>query len=195
MTGGVLWRWLDCSGVWATPGEAVREQERVPGCRPSSLCLPMDQSPSKGQGEAAAGPGAIKAMMAFDSNFFMSPQPQALPVVRSGASSCPLKHTNCAHKSHSMVSLCSGSVFVHVWVREVRKQDWGVGWGSGGEEALPIVRRSWWLSQKVWMLFFGYSISSGKSPSHQGNILAEPCLDIEPNRKRCLRASQPCMGS
>lgn len=41
------------------------------------------------------------------------------------------------------------------------------------------------------MLFFSYSISSGKTPSHQENIFAKPCLDIQPSHKRCLRAPSP----
>lgn len=39
--------------------------------------------------------------------------------------------------------------------------------------------------------FFSYSIISGTSPSHQQNIFGKPCLDVQPNCKRCLRASQP----
>lgn len=57
------------------------EQERVPGSRLSTHCLPTDQSPSETQGEALTGPEPIKALMAFDSNFFMSPQPASGEIV------------------------------------------------------------------------------------------------------------------
>jgi len=120
MSNCVLWCWLDRWGVWATPGEAVRE--RVPGCRLSSSYLPTDQSPSKGLGEALMGQRLLKPwwLLTVISSWVHSLQ--GLPAVRSGAWFCPLKHTNCAHKSCSIVSLCSGSVFMHMWRREVRKQ-------------------------------------------------------------------------
>lgn len=57
----------------------------------SSHCLPTDQSPSEGQGEAAAGPEAIKALMAFDSNFFMSPQPAGPASGEIGCLLLPIK--------------------------------------------------------------------------------------------------------
>lgn len=112
--------------------------------------------------------------MAFDSNF-------------SSVHSLQGPAMYCADKSCWMVSLCSGSMFVHVWVRDVRKQDGG----AGDREALPIVRRSWQLGQKVWRLSLSYSISWGKMPSHWGNIFGKLCLDTKPNRKRCFCVSWP----
>lgn len=141
--------------AWATPEEAVREWARVPESRPSSRYLHTHQSPSKGQGEATTGPEANKTLMAFDSNFSSVHSPQG-----------PAMY--CAHKSCWMVSLCSGSMFVHVRVREVRKQDGG----AGDREALPIVRRSWQLGQKVWRPSLSYSISWGKMPSHIWKIMS-----------------------
>ncbi len=115
MTDGVLRRWLDCWGVWATPGEAVREWERVPGCRPSSRCLPTDQSPSEGQGEAAAGPEAIKALMAFDSNFFMSPQPAGPASGEIGCLLLPIKaHKLCPQIPLNGISVLRECVFACV---------------------------------------------------------------------------------
>lgn len=100
MSGSVPRRWLDCRGVWATPGEAVREYGRVPGCRLSSHCLPSDQIPSEGRGEAVAAPEPIKALMDFDSDFFMRPQPAGPASGEIGCLLLPIK----AHKLYPQIN-------------------------------------------------------------------------------------------
>lgn len=125
MTSGVPRSWLD-SGVFVGEGAD----------RPHSV-YPQTRAPLKAGGKLHLGQRLLKPWWLLTVIFSRVHSLRGLPVVRLGASSHPLKQTNCAHKPHSMVSLCLGSVFVHVWVKEVRKQDWGVGEG----ETTPIVRR------------------------------------------------------
>lgn len=171
-----------------TTGE-LRKRESQGACCPPAI-YPHQNPPThpekkkKDGGEATSGPEAIKVLMAFDSNFFMSPRPAGAASGEIGCLFCPLKHTDCAHKSRSMVSLCSGSVFVHTWVRSVWNQAW---WAEAGR----IVRGPGCWSQKVWTLLHSCFISSGESPAHQENIFGKPWADIPPDHKGCLCASQP----
>ncbi len=108
MTACVPKCWLDGRGFLGhTRGSS--KWERVPGCRPSSRsrCLPTDQSPCEGQGEATTGPEAIKAPMAFDSNFFMSPQLAGPASGKIGCLLLPIK----AHKLCPQIQLNGISVF------------------------------------------------------------------------------------
>lgn len=74
--------------------------------RPHAV-YPQTRAPPKGQGEAPAAPDAIKYLMDFDSNFFMSPQ---LAKSASGQIGClllPIK----AHKLCPQIPLNGISVF------------------------------------------------------------------------------------
>lgn len=103
---------LECND-WqcrSSPRKAMRKAPRAHAV----LCLPTEQRPSEGRGEILVRPEAIKDLMGSDSNFFMNPQPEGPASGEIGCLLLPIKHTNCAHRAHSMVSLCSGGVFMHV---------------------------------------------------------------------------------
>lgn len=107
-----LARLLECLGHTRGSSKRVRESPRVQAVL---MLLTHRPEPPEGQGEAKARPEPNKILMAFDSNFSTVHSPCGPASGKIGCLLLPIKHTTYAHKSRWMVSLCSGSVFVHEW--------------------------------------------------------------------------------
>lgn len=110
--------------------ECKRESQGA--VRPHAV-YPQTRAPLRARGKPGLCQKLIKPWWLLTAISQQHTARRGLPVVRSGASSCPLMHINCAHKSWWMVSLCSGSVFVQVWAGDVRKQNQDAGDGGPRE--------------------------------------------------------------
>lgn len=129
---------MSCSAGWIARVSGPHQGKQYKStrvCRPSSLCLPTDQSPSEGQRKAAPGPEAIKALMAFDSNFFMSPQPEGPASGEIGCLLLPIKaHKLCPQTPLNGISVLSQCVCACVSERTEEtglRSDWGRGHANG----------------------------------------------------------------